>query len=224
MRLNLIAPQLGSRRLPERIFLVRHAESTLNEAKRISGQLNPGLSANGSKQAEILASVLRSTDLDAIHSSGLQRTIKTALPTAEEKGLPVQRHDALNEIHHGVLQGRFRDDRDPIARDLWLQRKADKFNFRAPMGESLIDVENRVGTWLEQTLADTDGKRILIVGHRNTNRVILGILMAWRRERWVQLNLRSQYLYEVTLGQQRQIYSICMKGENHAIRKKGVKE
>ena len=52
--------------------------------------------------------------------------------------------EALNEIHLGILQGRFRDERDPEAQRLWEQRGEDKLAFRAPGGETYRELRHRV--------------------------------------------------------------------------------
>ena len=84
------------------IFLVRHGQSEWNNQGRITGQLNPGLSAKGVEQSEALAQCLLGegfgghdfggTDvagpflagqsLAAIYTSALLRTAQTAQPTA----------------------------------------------------------------------------------------------------------------------------------------------
>ena len=40
---------------------------------------------------------------------------------------------------------------------------------------------------------------MLIVGHRATNRVLLGTLLEWPRERWHEIRLRNKHFYRVCL-------------------------
>jgi broad specificity phosphatase PhoE len=184
---------------PRKIFLVRHGRSEWNGRKIISGQLNPLLSAEGKRQAVCLAEVLRGENIGAIHTSSLARTVETARPTARMLEIEIETHDALREINFGVLQGRFRDDRDTEAQELWARRESDKKNFRFPQGENFAELETRVGACLDRILASRD-ETILLVGHRSTNRVILRRLMNWTRTAAVDLKLRSKYLYEITLA------------------------
>ena len=182
---------------PRTIFLIRHGQSLWNKRKRVTGQLDPGLSETGKRQALALADALASVPLHAIYTSRLERTIHTAQPTAERHALAIQADFRLDEINHGILQGRYRDERDPQAQALWEQRKKDKLRFRFPGGENLQDLAVRVLPFLESMMVREQGKQVLIVGHRNTNRVILGLLLQAVPEAWDEINPRSQALYEI---------------------------
>lgn len=202
-----------------KIFIVRHGRSEWNGRKIISGQLNPPLSVEGEQQSECLAEILHGENLDAIYTSSLSRAIETARPTANLKSLKIIAYDALREINFGILQGRFRDERDPEARDLWAEREKDKENFRFPQGENFAELETRIDACLTKILETQE--TILIVGHRSTNRVILSRLMNWTRETAVNLKLRSKYLYEITGADFPEIKTIQICG---GVKSKGFKE
>lgn len=182
------------------LFLARHGQSEWNNLGRVTGQLDPGLSATGREQSEGLARCLHGEALDAIYSSALQRTIDTAAPIAAASGHQIVPVAALNEIHAGVLQGRFRDERDGEAQALWAQWKADLWGAGLPGGERFDEFTLRVGAALQAILHQHEGQRVLIVGHSATNRVILGTLLGWPRERWHELRPRNKYLYRLRLG------------------------
>jgi broad specificity phosphatase PhoE len=184
----------------KKVFVVRHGQSEWNGQKRISGQLNPALTAMGRLQAAYLAQALRDKQLTAIYASPLSRALETAKPTAEHKQLPVQTCDALKEIHLGILQGRYRDYRDPEARRLWDKWQAEKVADRVPGGESFVDLEARVMPCLETILGQNQNGTILLVTHRSVVRVILGKLMHWSREDYLPLEIHNQFLYEVAPG------------------------
>jgi broad specificity phosphatase PhoE len=183
----------------KKIFLTRHGRSIWNGRKIISGQLNPPLSNEGLIQAQCLAEVLRGEKLAEIHTSSLSRTIETARPTAEIHGLRVIEQDDLREINFGILQGRFRDERDAESQKMWAERELHKEHFRVPNGETFAELEKRIDAWLTNILA-TD-EPILIVGHRSANRMILRRLMNWSRQTAVSLKLRSKYLYEINFAE-----------------------
>ena len=182
-----------------KIFLVRHGRSIWNGQKIISGQLDPPLSDEGLNQAQCLAEVLRGENLSEIHTSSLSRTIETARPTANFHGLSITEHDDLREINFGVLQGRFRDERDLEAKEMWAQREIDKEKFRIPNGETFSELEARIDRILPKILEKNE--TILIVGHRSANRMILRRLMNWTSETAVNLKLRSKYLYEISIAE-----------------------
>lgn len=187
-------------RTPTVIYLVRHGESQLNLEKRVSGQLDTTLSPNGLRQSQLLADHLRSVPLTGIYTSVLRRTIETAQPTAEHCGLPIQSKPELNESHMGILEGRFRDARDPEANAIWKAHKKDKLHYHIPGGERFIDLAERVKVSLRDILTRENGGRILIVGHRNVNRILFGMLMHRPADEWPNLNLKSRYVYQIRTG------------------------
>jgi broad specificity phosphatase PhoE len=185
---------------PTTLFLARHGQSESNHQALITGQLDVGLSPKGVQQSEAIAACLQDEPLDAIYTSALQRTQATAQPTAVAKGLPLNLRPALDEIHLGELQGRHRDERDPEAQAIWAAWQADLWGYRVPGGERFDEFAQRVGDELQALLQQHRGGRILIVGHRATNRVLLGTLFGWPRERWEALRLRNKFFYRLRLG------------------------
>jgi broad specificity phosphatase PhoE len=181
------------------VYLARHGQSEWNNQSRVTGQLNPGLSPKGQQQSEALARCLGEHELAAIYASALQRTIDTAQPTASAKQLPIVSLAALNEINLGVLQGRHRDQRDPEAQAMWAQWQADVWGHRVPGAETFDELALRAGQALQDLLQRHRGQSILIVGHRATNRVLLGTLLDWPKERWTEISLRNKFFYRVRL-------------------------
>ncbi len=194
------------------IYLARHGQSEWNNQSRVTGQLNPGLSAKGQQQSLALADCLNGEELAAIYTSALQRTIDTAQPTATAKRLPIAAVPALNEIHLGVLQGRYRDERDPEAQAMWALWQADVWGSRVPGGERFDEFALRVGGVLQTILRQHRGEHILIVGHRATNRVLLGTLLGWPRARWTELHLRNKFFYRIQPGDTAQIATFTLSG------------
>lgn len=78
---------IGAQETPTVIFLVRHAE------KVEDGSSDPALTPEGEARARALAQVLRSVDLDYIHSTPTRRTLDTATPVRREQELSVRRYD-----------------------------------------------------------------------------------------------------------------------------------
>lgn len=200
------------------LYLARHGQSEWNNQQRVTGQLDPGLSPKGVQQSQALAECLEHETLAAVYTSALRRTRDTARPTAAAKRLSIRALPALNEIHLGVLQGRFRDERDPEARALWAEWHGDMLGYRVPGGESFADLERRVARSLGDILRDHAGEALLIVGHRGTNRVLMGTLLRWLPERWPDLRLRSKFLYRIRLGGETEIATFTLSGG-----KKGMK-
>ena len=204
------------------LYVARHGQSEWNNRSLITGQLDPALSPKGQQQSAALAQCLAHEELDAIYASTLQRTIATAQPTASAHGLPIVELPALNEIHLGVLQGRHRDERDPEAQALWAQWQADPWGYRVPGGERFDEFAQRVDEGLQPLLRQHRGQSILIVGHRATNRVLLGTLLQWPRERWAELRLRNKYFYRVRLGAAPEIATDALGGSDSLSCREGL--
>jgi broad specificity phosphatase PhoE len=194
------------------VYLARHGESQMNHQSMVTGQLDPALSLVGQAQAEALAQCLAEAPLEAVYASALQRARQTAQPLAARRGLPVAALPAFNEIHLGVLQGRHRDERDPEAQALWARWHEDPWRYRVPGGESFAELIERTALALADLLERHRGQHLLIVGHRVTNRVILGILAGWPRERWSEIRLRHKYAYRLRLGPDLAIDSYVLSG------------
>jgi broad specificity phosphatase PhoE len=203
---------------PTLIYLARHGQSEWNNQSRVTGQADIGLSDKGRQQGEALAQCLKGEALDAIYASALRRTIDTAQPTATDHVLPVVALPALNEIHMGVLQGRQRDERDPEAQAMWAAWQADVWHSQVPGGERFDEFAQRVEAALQDLLRRHRGQRILIVGHRATNRVLLGTLLGWPRERWSELRLRNKFFYRVQPGEAPQIATYTLSGSKTGTR------
>lgn len=197
---------------PTLIYLARHGQSEWNNQSRVTGQADIGLSDKGRQQGEALAQCLKGEALDAIYASALRRTIDTAQPTATAQGLAIASLLALNEIHMGVLQGRQRDERDPEAQAMWAAWQADVWHAQVTGGERFDEFAARVGAALQDILRRHRGQRILIAGHRATNRVLLGTLLGWPRERWSELRLRNKFFYRVQPGEAPRIATYTLSG------------
>ena len=71
-------------------ILVRHAETT-------GGGSEPVLSAEGMERAERLAGILSELDIDRVYSTNYNRTMDTAQPTADNKGLEITNYGGFDQ-------------------------------------------------------------------------------------------------------------------------------
>ena len=83
------------------VYLIRHGEAEGNAFRRIHGQYDTLLTANGFRQVEAVAARFREIPIDACFSSDLTRTSLTARSIYQTKGLPLRRDPAFREIGLG---------------------------------------------------------------------------------------------------------------------------
>ena len=92
------------------LILLRHGQSTWNEANRFTGWTDVGLTRKGDEEARKAGKLIREGGypIDVAFTSVLTRAIKTlwlALEEMDRIWIPVERSWRLNERHYGNLQG-----------------------------------------------------------------------------------------------------------------------
>lgn len=204
-----------------RIYLARHGQSVLNQEQRLSGQACTFLSDKGEQQAAALCDVLKQVPLTAIYASSLTRALQTASPTAAWHGMTIEAMDKLREINLGMLEGRHFDERDPEAKQLWEQRESDFTNVNIPGAETYAAFSQRVHAGLDSILSKSFGA-ILIVGHRNTNELILRRLLRRDEQNELTINVKNKYLYVIDFGKQPAITTIRLGGKQHGQHYEGM--
>lgn len=205
-----------------RIYLARHGQSVLNEQQRLSGQASTMLSDKGEQQAAALCDVLKDVPLTAVYASSLRRALQTASPTAVWHGLTIQSIYELREINLGILEGRYFDERDPEAKWLWQQKQSDWANVNIPGAETHAAFSHRVLLGLNAILNKSLGE-ILIVGHRNTNELILRHLLKSGEHNELTINVKNKYLYVIDYGKQPAVSTIRLGGERHGQHYQGLR-
>lgn len=150
------------------VWLTRHGQSLFNVAGKVGG--NAPLSPAGLEYAESLAKHVRDhfapeDDLD-VWTSTLRRTIQTTAPLEMETG----RWRALDEINAGICDGMTYPEIGQAYPEVADGRKADKFEYRYPGGESYADVVNRV----DRVIIELERYRtpVLVVAHRAVLRAL----------------------------------------------------
>jgi alpha-ribazole phosphatase len=155
------------------LYLIRHGEVEHAAEGRFFGHTDVALSATGLAQVESLARRLAAEPIEAVYASDLQRARQTAGPLAAARGVAATLVPALREVAMGRWEGlTFAEirERDPGPLAAWL---ADLATCRFPEGENLGELRERVLGALDAILARHAGRRIAVVAHGGTNRVIL---------------------------------------------------
>jgi broad specificity phosphatase PhoE len=186
-----------------RVFLARHGETEWNAEHRLQGRSDTRLTMQGHTHARALAELLAGEKIDAIYTSTLRRTIETAAPLAAARSLRPEARSELDEISYGVLEGHAAHElEDPKLRDLWEARRRDKLGFKAPGGESYEELRARVAPITDELRLRHAGDTVLIVGHRATNRVLLGLLLGLSLEETIRLRQKHDCVLEIRPDQE----------------------
>jgi broad specificity phosphatase PhoE len=154
------------------LHLVRHGQSEWNVSRRLQGQVGDvPLTPLGLEQARTVASSLAGRDIAAVHSSDLLRARRTAEIIGTALRLPVQLDAALREQSYGTLEGLPTDDVLAAAPYDFTDPDA-----RAPSGESVRDVYERLGRCLGSYAQRYAGRECVLVSHGDAIRIGLAWL------------------------------------------------
>jgi probable phosphoglycerate mutase len=167
---------------PELLIFIRHGETDWNFEGRMQGQRDIPLNATGEGQASANGARLKAyLDQQAIDASALEfvssplgRTRATMELLRGEMGLDrtgYRLEDQLKEITFGDWEGFTLEELADDEQERILQRRADKWGFVPPGGESYQMLAERIGIWLK-----TVDRPCVVVSHGGVFRVLRGLL------------------------------------------------
>ena len=132
-----------------------HGTTFDNEAKKASGWLPGELSPKGISQANALKEIIKDKTFDIVFCSDLNRAIQSAnILFKDEKEIITD--SRLRECNYGDLDGK---DNSIV---IYEEHISSPF----PNGESMLTVEKRIKSFLQDLLKNYDGKHIAIVAHK----------------------------------------------------------
>lgn len=160
------------------LILIRHGESLANLERRFTRSDDEPLTATGVEQARSTAQRLVAAYAPrALYASPFLRALHTAREIGAPFGLePTVVHE-LHEQSFGALRGRPYEDYYPVISTV---APLDRWGHRAPDGESLLEVAERVGPALERIAAAHRGEQVLVVSHGG----VMAALRAWACGNW----------------------------------------
>ena len=154
------------------IYIVRHGATAWNEAGRIVGHADVGLSHGGRLQAEGARSLLGPCRLDLVLTSPLRRTRETARCLIEGRQVELEEEERLIELALGSWEGLTRADlrSDPE----WQRWIATPHTAATPEGKTLAEVQARATAALDDGLRRVpDGGGLVVVTHGGVARVLI---------------------------------------------------
>lgn len=177
------------------LVVVKHGETDFNRAGKLEGSReNPPLNAEGQAQAADLAEMLAQEKIDALFSSPMKRTKKTADIISKKIGVPVVTKDALRERDFGSLSGKTWQEAAKIAgKNLERIDALLKYDYRQFGGESVAEVKSRLSRFLTE-LKKTKHRNVLLVTHGGIIRILHKTL-----GEDIELNLENASIHEFIL-------------------------
>lgn len=165
----------------KRIYVVRHCEA--------EGQPSGApLTETGFRQADELAQFLGDIQVERIICSPFLRAVQSIIPTAEQKGLRIEKDDRLTER---ILSTKVLED--------WLVKLEATFedlDLKFDDGESSREAMGRIVETVEETL-EGKVKNTLIVTHGNLMSLLLHCYQpSFGFENWKNLSNPDVYLIE----------------------------
>jgi 2,3-bisphosphoglycerate-dependent phosphoglycerate mutase len=193
------------------LVLVRHGQSEWNLKNLFTGWKDPGLTAQGVREAHEAGRKLKSAGFtfDAAFTSELsraQRTLDIILGELGQSDLPVTRDKALNERDYGDLTGLNKDEAAQKWGEDQVRQWRRSFDIRPPGGESLEDTANRAVPYFERAILPEvkAGKNVIVSAHGNSLRALLMVLEGLDRDRIVarELATGAPLIYRMSPGGQ----------------------
>jgi probable phosphoglycerate mutase len=159
------------------LHLARHGDTTQSSEGVFCGDLDPPLTDKGKIQAEKLARVTATLDLEAVYVSPKLRALQTAEATLAATKLKANVRDGLREIGYGTWEGRHEKEIKASEREAYDAWVADPALVSPPGGENAFAIAARaLPVLLEVRHAHPNG-RVLFVSHKATVRVLVCALL-----------------------------------------------
>ena len=160
-----------------KLYFLRHGETTYSITGGYCGELDPDLTANGTKMAEAFAKAHQAIAWTAAYVSPMKRTIATAKPLCDAVGLEMQFRDGLKEIRYGEWEGKTQEDVKEHYTDEYIRWLAEPA-WNAPTGgETSVQIASRASLVVAEIEQKYTSGNILVVSHKATIRIILCSLL-----------------------------------------------
>lgn len=156
-----------------KIYVVRHAEAEGNIYRRVQGHYNGYVTENGYRQIDALAERFKDVHIDAVYSSDLFRTQKTAEAIYKDRGIPFHVHPELREINLGIWEGIPWGEliySSPKEYDAWTNTPHE---FSVEGGETYAETYARIKAFIDKLVLENPNKDIAVVSHGGAIRALL---------------------------------------------------
>jgi len=177
-----------------KLVIVRHGQSAWNLENRFTGWIDVDITPKGEEEARNAGEHLQGLKFDYAFTSDLKRaqhTLTIILDVIKQTGIPITKHQALNERHYGDLQGANKAETAAKYGDDQVHIWRRSYDIAPPNGESLKDTADRVIPYFEKEIVPLlkSGKNIIVVAHGNSLRALIMYLEKLTPEEILQVEI-----------------------------------
>lgn len=184
-----------------KLIIVRHGETEANVKGIYSGWTDYRLTDKGENQAKQATKHLKGEYIDAIYSSPMERTLKTAKNIAREMNKDIKIIDNLKEVNFGMFEGKTHKEISKDYKKEYDDWTADYVNYRISQGESLKDLHDRINDFIYELKMDSKDKTYLLVTHGGVIRVLITIVLGIDIEKMWNFKVPPGALVEIEYNQ-----------------------
>jgi broad specificity phosphatase PhoE len=170
------------------ICLIRHADTDLPD--RVPGRLSGvHLSKSGLIQAALLAQRLKDVKIDGIYCSPLERTLETAAPLAETKGLVIIPDDHFIEIDFGEWTKKSFDELENEFG--WKQFHFFRNGCVIPGGELMVEIQSRMIAGIQKICSRHPGETIAVFSHNDPIKSVIAYYLGVSLDLFLRIEIST---------------------------------
>ncbi len=196
-------------------FIIRHGES-LKNVKNFEScwpeKTFVPLTKKGEGQIKKVAQKIKSKKIDLIFSSDLLRAKQTARIIGKELGPKLRLDKRLREVNIGIFNGRpvgeigrFWDKERKLPPLKYYKKR---YQFAPPKGETYVNVEKRLSSFIKEMEKKYQDKNILIVGHQRPLTLLEKVVCNYSLKKFVKIIIEKK---EIKIGELRKL-SVDQRG------------
>ena len=201
------------------LYLVRHGTTAWNQALRYQGQTDNPLDEIGERQGACLEEYFKDIHVDLGVTSPLQRAVRTleySLATQDHE-VPVLVEPGIMEIDFGLIDGWTKEEIQAEYPEFYRMYvlNEDRGHARAPGGETMIEVYERVSKAIMSIVREHRGETIVIASHGTAIQTFLNYAEGIPADKMGRYLLYNVSVCCVTVDEEDRITLIFVDDKHH---------
>ena len=165
-----------------KLIIVRHCQALGNLERFFQGRIDSDITQTGRAQIGAVAELLSAEPIDIMYTSTLKRARLTAEGINVYHEVPLLIDERLSEINAGSWEGMLITEIAKNYPDEFHNWREEPAVFRAPEGESMSEVYDRMKAAVDDIIKANDGKTVCIVSHGCAIKCLMCYLHGWTVE------------------------------------------